>query len=69
MITLQDKENFDSYEAKLEEKTKELKSCQEDKGYTSCMNCDSFISCTTRRSYVLATYESMNKSQTGGFSF
>jgi len=68
-MTLQDKENFDSFEAKLKEKTKELKSCQEEKNYTSCMNCDSFISCPTRRTYVLAVYESMNKGKSGGFEF
>lgn len=68
-MTIQDKENFDSYEAKLQEKTKELKSCQKEKNLTSCMNCDSFISCTIRRAYVLATYESMNKGKSGGFEF
>ena len=68
-MTIQDKEIVDSFEAKLQEKTKELKSCQEEKNYTSCMNCDSFISCPTRRTYVLAVYESMNKGQGGGFEF
>ena len=68
-MTQQDKEIVDSFEAKLQEKTKELKSCQKEKGYTSCMNCDSFISCTTRRAYVFAVYESMNKGKSGGFEF
>ena len=68
-MTTQDKENFDSFELKLQEKTKELKSCQKEKKYTSCMNCDSFISCPTRRSYILAVYESMNKGKSGGFEF
>lgn len=68
-MTIQDKENFDSFEANLEEKIKELKSCQKEKNFTSCMNCDSFISCTTRKTYVLAVYESMNKGKSGGFEF
>jgi hypothetical protein len=68
-MTPQDKENFDSFELILEEKLKELKSCQEEKSYTSCMNCDSFIPCPTRKSYVAAVYESMNKGQNGGFEF
>ncbi len=68
-MTIQDKESFDSFEAKLQEKTKELKSCQKEKNFTSCMNCDSFIFCTTRRTYVLAVYESMNKGKSGGFEF
>lgn len=68
-MTIQDKEIVDSFEAKLQEKTKELKSCQEEKEYTSCMNCDSFISCPTRRTYVSAVYESMNKGNSGGFEF
>lgn len=68
-MTIQDKEIVDSFEAKLQEKTKELKSCQKEKNLTSCMNCDSFISCTTRRTYVLAVYESMNKGKSGGFEF
>lgn len=68
-MTLQDKEIVDSFEAKLQEKTKELKSCQEEKEYTSCMNCDSFISCPIRKAYVSAVYESMNKGNSGGFEF
>ena len=68
-MTLQDKEIVDSFEANLEEKIKELKSCQKEKNFTSCMNCNSFISCTTRKTYVLAVYESMNKGKSGGFEF
>lgn len=68
-MTIQDKESFDSFEAKLQEKTKELKSCQKEKNFTSCMNCDSFISCHIRKAYVLAVYESMNKGNSGGFEF
>lgn len=68
-MTTQDKENFDSFELKLEEKLKELKSCQEENRYTSCMSCDSFFNCELRKSYVLAVYESMNKGQSGGFEF
>lgn len=68
-MTIQDKEIVDSFEAKLQEKTKELKSCQEEKSYTSCMNCDSFIPCPTRKYYVAAVYESMNKGKSGGFEF
>ena len=68
-MTIQDKEIVDSFEANLEEKIKELKSCQKEKNFTSCMNCDSFISCTTRKTYVLAVYESMNKGKSGGFEF
>ena len=68
-MTIQDKEIVDSFEAKLQEKTKELKSCQKEKNFTSCMNCDSFISCPIRKAYVLAVYESMNKGNSGGFEF
>lgn len=68
-MTIQDKEIVDSFEAKLQEKTKKLKSCQKEKNFTSCMNCDSFISCLTRRAYISAVYESMNKGNSGGFEF
>ena len=68
-MTQQDKEIVDSFELILQEKTKELKSCQEENRYTSCMSCDSFIPCPTRKNYVLAVYESMNKGKSGGFEF
>ena len=68
-MTIHDKENFDSYEIKLEENLKELKSCQEDKEYISCMSCGSFFNCTLRKEYVKSVYDSMNKGKDGGFEF
>lgn len=68
-MTQLDKENFNSFELILQEKTKELKSCQEENRYTSCMSCDSFIPCPTRKYYIAAVYESMNKGKNGGFEF
>ena len=62
-------ETLDKYEKELEEKTKKLKSCQEQKGLKSCLKCELVIGCQTRNEYVNAVYLSMNKGQGGGFEF
>jgi len=60
---------LDEYEKKLEEETKRLKECQNDKMVDSCLKCDKIIGCEIRNSYVKAVYDSMNKGQSGGFEF
>jgi len=57
------------WEIVLEEKTIELKSCQEQKGLKSCLGCEKIDHCELRDSYVKAVYESMNKGAGGGFEF
>ncbi len=60
---------MDEFELALEEKTKELKACQADKGYKSCFPCPQINDCRIRDEYVNAVYESMNKGKGGGFEF
>ncbi len=57
------------FEQKLQEQTKSLKNCQEQKQVVSCLKCDKIIGCDTRKSYVNAVYNSMSKGQGGGFEF
>jgi hypothetical protein len=59
----------DKYQIELEEKTKTLKECQENKSLKSCMNCTELFECKIREDYVKATYNSMSKGETGGFEF
>ncbi len=59
----------DKWELKLEEKTIELKSCQEKRGVKSCLECLELLNCKIRDSYVHAVYSSMNKGAGGGFEF
>jgi hypothetical protein len=59
----------DRYEQALEAKTRELKACQEERGYKSCLPCPEINECALRDAYVNAVYESMNKGQGGGFEF
>jgi hypothetical protein len=59
----------DKWEIILEEKTKELKTCQHEKNLKSCLGCDKVNECELRDSYVKAVYESMNKGAGGGFEF
>ena len=60
---------LDSFEHTLEEKLKELKSCQQNKQKTSCSECEKILDCELRKSYVKAVYNSMNKGTSGDFSF
>lgn len=60
---------FDEWELKLEEKLKELQSCQEQIGVNDCLKCDKTFDCEIRKAYVLAVYESMSKGAGGGFEF
>ncbi len=62
-------ETVDKFEKELEEKTKKLKECQEQKRLKSCLKCEHIIGCQTRNEYVNAVYLSMNKGQGGGFEF
>jgi hypothetical protein len=64
-----DNEQKDEYTLKLEEKKEIVQKCQEAKGLQSCLNCETLFECETRKEYVLAVYESMNKGQSGGFEF
>lgn len=57
------------WELTLEEKTKELKACQQEKGLKSCLSCEKINNCELRDSYVKAVYESMSKGAGGGFEF
>ncbi len=59
----------DRFERALEEKTAELKACQEKHGYRSCLPCPHLNDCVVRDAYVNAVYESMNKGSGGGFEF
>jgi hypothetical protein len=59
----------DAYERALEEKTRELKTCQEEHGYKSCLPCPQLNDCALRDAYVNTVYESMNKGSGGGFEF
>lgn len=57
------------WELLLEEKTEELKACQQAKGLKSCLSCEKVNDCELRDSYVKAVYESMSKGAGGGFEF
>ncbi len=60
---------IDEFELHLDKKLKELRSCQEEKGYKTCSQCEVFLECTLRKEYVDAVYNSMSKGDTGGFEF
>lgn len=62
-------ETIDKFQKELEEKTKKLKECQQQKALTSCLKCELIIGCQIRNEYVNAVYLSMNKGQGGGFEF
>jgi hypothetical protein len=69
MPTEFDMATADAYEITLEEKTRELKACQEEHQHKSCLPCPDLNNCTLRDAYVNAVYESMNKGSGGGFEF
>jgi hypothetical protein len=60
---------LDTWERKLEEQIKLLQQCQNQKSLQGCEACELFFECDTRKSYVVAVYESMNKGSGGGFEF
>ena len=59
----------DIFQQKLLNAKRELESCQDEKELTSCSLCEAYLQCETRRAYVKAVYDSMNKGETGGFEF
>ena len=60
---------LDRWEIALEDKVKELKACQEQKGLKSCLGCSEVNDCQLRDAYVKAVYDSMSKDAGGGFEF
>ncbi|RUM64028.1 MAG: hypothetical protein DSZ05_07915 [Sulfurospirillum sp.] len=60
---------MDFYKAKLAEEAEVLQNCQKQHRVKSCMLCKEVIGCATRKSYVNAVYQSMNKGKGGGFEF
>ena len=62
-------DNNDIFEAKVDEATRILQSCQNDRGFESCYVCSECIGCEIRTKYVRTVYESMSKGETGGFDF
>ena len=60
---------MEGWDITLEEKTEELKTCQQNKGLKSCLGCEKVNNCDIRDTYVKAVYESMSKGATGGFEF
>ena len=62
-------EQPDKWESILQEKTIELKACQQQKGLKSCLGCEKIDHCELRDAYVKAVYDSMNKGAGGGFEF
>ncbi len=60
---------MDIYEQAFLKQKEILLNCQKAKNQTSCYNCDETFSCKTKQDYIKATYEKMNKGNTGGFDF
>ncbi|MFP4332263.1 MAG: hypothetical protein ACLFQJ_03105 [Campylobacterales bacterium] len=65
----EDLTNERDFDKELEEKTLELKKCQEQKSITSCLSCSEALGCEVRNGYVKAVYFSMSKGDTGDFEF
>ncbi len=65
----ENEKKLDAFEQRREEERQKLVACQNDKGYNSCLVCPELIGCETRKRYVVAVYESMNKGAGGGFEF
>jgi recombinational DNA repair protein RecR len=66
---MQNNQEPEEWDSKLDEKIEELKECQKSNTLQSCNPCDKFFDCELRKKYVIAVYESMNKGATGGFEF
>ncbi len=60
---------LDEWELKLEDEIIILQKCQQEKELLGCESCDEIFDCDTRKKYVKAVYESMNKGSGGGFEF
>ncbi len=69
MPTIKEQKEIDFYKAKLVEETEVLQNCQKQHRVKSCMLCKEVIGCATRKTYVNAVYQSMNKGKGGGFEF
>ncbi|PAF47770.1 hypothetical protein BKH46_02725 [Helicobacter sp. 12S02634-8] len=57
------------WEENLNLELKALKMCQEKNQIDSCFVCAKILECSSRKNYVKAVYESMNKGQGGDFEF
>jgi hypothetical protein len=66
---MQNNQEPEEWDLKLDEKIKELQECQKSNTLQSCNPCEKFFDCELRKRYVIAVYESMNKGATGGFEF
>ena len=60
---------YDEWNQALDKQIIIIKQCQTDKQLLSCTTCPQIIECETRKNYVKAVYESMNKGSGGGFEF
>lgn len=60
---------IDEWELKLDNELKVLQECQTSRNLPGCETCSEFFDCETRKQYVVAVYESMNKGSGGGFEF
>lgn len=60
---------MDQWEIILEEKSRELRICQQEKELKSCLSCEKVNNCELRDAYVKAVYDSMSKGAGGGFEF
>ncbi len=60
---------LDKWEVALEVQIKLLEQCQSEKSIESCSKCQYIFECQTRKEYIKAVYESMNKGTGGGFEF
>ena len=69
MPTIKEQKEIDFFEAKLREQKVIIQQCQKNHKVKSCMICKEVIGCETRKSYVNAVYQSMNKGKGGGFEF
>ena len=63
------KKQLDKWEELLEVQIKILQECQITKNLNSCTPCKFLLECETRKAYIKAVYESMNKGSGGGFEF
>lgn len=60
---------LDKWEEILEGQITVVQNCQDKKSLDSCMKCQDILECLTRKEYIKAVYESMNKGTGGGFEF
>lgn len=65
----QSEKGSSKWEIALEEKSRELKACQQERAVKSCLGCEKIDHCDLRDAYVKAVYNSMNKGSGGGFEF